>query len=409
MTSFPNVDLLLAPPASIPSRTLARGHIASLDGLRGAAILMVFIHHSISMMNTPGTVAAVVGAVAASLWCGVDLFFVLSGFLVTRVLLDAPRGPGYLKRFYIRRTLRVFPLYYLVVIAALVLTVAGLAPPHFDLPDQPRAYVPLLLYVTNFYTLLPGPNTLGALFVFWSLAVEEHFYLVWPFAVLAMRRTGLLWTCVAIVVGALACRVALLHLGVQPVAIYTMTVCRADALAVGAGLCLLLRPGVDVAACYRRALAVSAAAALALAVVAHRSGEAGLRNFNPLVQTVGYPLVAALMGGILTIAITGPSRDPVVWLCRGAPLRWLGKYSYGLYVFHSMVIHWVMAHLTAAPGAGRLAFGAYGLLRPAVSGTLSIAAAWVSYQCLEKHMLRLKDVLAPTGPADRVRPAAASG
>src|SRR5262245_35087776 len=172
------------------------GHQPGLDGVRGVAILMVMAIHFVgdSTARTLGQTLLVKAAGYGLL--GVDLFFVLSGFLITGILLDAKNRPHYFRNFYALRTLRIFPLYYavLAVLLLLIPAVTTLSP----LLEQAREQQGWLwTYTTNFYVAYTSSwRSLTYVTHFWSLASEEHFYLVWPLVVFALRRKALERVCV---------------------------------------------------------------------------------------------------------------------------------------------------------------------------------------------------------------------
>jgi peptidoglycan/LPS O-acetylase OafA/YrhL len=171
---------------------------AALDGLRGFAILMVLFVHFIGDA-TPHTAVerALVKLANYGIW-GVDLFFVLSGFLITGILHDAKSSPHYFRDFYVRRTLRIFPLYYSAL--ALLFGVLPVLPVAYPagLAESARHQAWLWCYVTNVYLARAGAWALPYVSHFWSLAVEEHFYLLWPIVVLTSTRAALLRICVAV-------------------------------------------------------------------------------------------------------------------------------------------------------------------------------------------------------------------
>ena len=200
--STPTLAKGAAPPPG-PSRW--RGHIKPLDGLRGIAILLVMWFHFAWPAKAQGLITRLYVSVAALGWVGVDLFFVLSGFLITGILLDSKRGAGYFRNFYARRVLRIFPLYYAVLLVTLV--ILPLIVP-YDTPALKRLLEGqgwLWLYSTNISVAVEHGNwiasadwlRMGAL---WSLAVEEHFYLVWPLLVFFLSRRALLRTSIAMIV-----------------------------------------------------------------------------------------------------------------------------------------------------------------------------------------------------------------
>jgi peptidoglycan/LPS O-acetylase OafA/YrhL len=191
---------------------LQRKHIPQLDGMRGLAILLVlFAHSAIAFTRVP-----------AFRWIenygnlGVQLFFVLSGFLITRILLDTKDTPHFFRNFFVRRALRIYPLYY-VLLGFVVFS--GLVHQHGV------RWWPYILYLSNIiYGAGTEPSPLGPV---WSLAVEEQFYLVWPFVVSVVSRRGLERLCVAMIVGAVGLRLT----GVMQ---FHNTLVQLDALAAGA-------------------------------------------------------------------------------------------------------------------------------------------------------------------------------
>ncbi|HVG42973.1 MAG TPA: acyltransferase [Chitinophagaceae bacterium] len=160
----------------------------ALDGLRGLAILLVVVYHNFGFINY-----FFFG------WLGVDLFFVLSGFLITDILLKTREQPNFIRHFYTRRLLRIFPLYYLALILFLLLIPAA-NPTLLNVEYYRDNSTWLLLYLQNWLYIF-NPTNQSALFHFWSLAVEEQYYLLWPFAVLLVKRAkvlfGFLFFCLA--------------------------------------------------------------------------------------------------------------------------------------------------------------------------------------------------------------------
>src|SRR3982074_1503320 len=167
--------------------------IPQLDALRGLAVLLVLLH------NTDVYPSLHLRLISGNGWMGVDLFFVLSGFLITEILLDTKQSEGYFRNFYARRCLRIWPLYYSVLLFMFVI-VPILRPSEahtvFEARSSPWWAYPVFLQ--NFLIPIPTMAT-GALGVTWSLAVEEQFYLVWPLVVRLCTEAQIRWIAIAVI------------------------------------------------------------------------------------------------------------------------------------------------------------------------------------------------------------------
>jgi len=368
------------------------GHLPALDGLRGLAVLMVLVFHFVgSMLATNGFERAVV-AVAKHGLLGVDLFFVLSGFLITGLLYEGHDKPHYLRNFYMRRVLRIFPLYYGVLL--LVFVVAPWIPlfrgPTLDYLLDRQAWA--WLYGVNVYVATHGGwGSLSYIEHFWSLAVEEHFYFVWPLVVwrLAPRPRILMRTALGIAVVSFAARVTASLSGLSPVAATVLTPFQLDALCVGGLLAVALRqPGGEAA--LRRAvwpLALAAASVLVLQFALHRFTDFGLE----LMRAIRLGVFRLLFAALLLHALFAPASSMAGRAFRSAPMTWLGKYSYGLYVYHHFLSYYLVKHGTEFALARAVGSHALAVVIQALAGmAVSMTVAWASYELVEKHFLRLK-------------------
>lgn len=346
------------------------GFIRELDGLRGVAILAVTAHH---FWPLAGTLAPAADLAHAG-WVGVDLFFVISGFLITGILVDTRDDPHYYRNFLARRILRVFPLYYAVIAAAF------LAIP--EVAAESGSPVWYLAYAGNAREAWTGAPPAYVLAPTWSLAIEEQFYLAMPLVVALASRRALTRVLVAVVVLAPVFRVATAlawpdNWRMQ----YVATPGRADALALGCLLAVYVRSG-------RwhpnpRHLASAATALVGACAIAFALG--GLDRTTWLGRTAGYSLVAATAAAIVLWAVTARDTRATAAL-RWRPLCYLGMVSYGAYLLQRPVEVALHAALLDAGVQIHLA-GAWLL---AVKLAATVAAATVSWYALERPLLRLK-------------------
>ena len=370
--------LTLTPGAIEPA-----GHIPALDGLRGIAILLVLFLHFAPYAPGLGPPTSLVDRLyvraSETGWIGVDLFFVLSGFLITGILWDTKGSRRYFRQFYARRFLRIFPLYYAVL--ALFLIVLPSLHIFDSVTKELRSdAVWYWTYLYNMKVAATGFRPFDAFGHFWSLAVEEQFYLIWPIAVLWLGRRHLLVTCVVAVVAALACRLVLSSTGYVVLPNVWMPA-RMDALAVGAFIAVMARQPDGLAMLRRWAAPVAVAAALPLAV---------LLRYNVALTTVAHTLTALLFGAILVLSLVAPPSGPLARTTASPFLRFFGRYSYALYVFHPLLL-WFKPVFS-------LAFipTLFGSLLPAYAVwlALSIGAtvglALLSWHLVEKQFLKMK-------------------
>lgn len=364
--------------AALPSRS----RLLELDGLRAFAILPVLATHFWSY--PPG--ASVSNRIAASGWIGVDLFFVLSGYLITGILWDARRSPRYYGNFYGRRVLRIFPLYYALLVVVFVLLRAVSATPALVAAFHDRwLYV---AYLANVALAFHGWQ-LFCLDVTWSLAVEEQFYLCWPFLVRRCSRRSLVRLLLVLVATLPLLRAGALALGLSWRATLMLTPFRLDTLAVGALIALVERSGPDTFDDLRRRAPLVAGVLGGVVAVLVLSGRFARDSF--LVGSIGYSLLALLFGSLLVLARRPPRSLRAV--LRYAPLRRIGVVSYGIYILHPLcyaVMSTVLVKMGLplfAPGAGGVAAG---LVRLAVYAAAAYGTAEVSFRFFETPLLRLR-------------------
>jgi peptidoglycan/LPS O-acetylase OafA/YrhL len=368
--------------APIPLRHAGRGHLKALDGIRGLAILMVIGSHAFEAnLQSGGFILRALGQLLFYGQFGVDLFFVLSGFLITGILLDTRADRHFFRKFYARRTLRIFPLYYGLLFALFVLT------PPLHLRWQGLA-APLLLYLQNFF-----PNRINnfhlspsiGLYHFWSLAIEEQFYLVWPAVLFLVRdRRTLFVITLTLSLASLLLRAGLLSAGAGNVMVHINTFCRADSLLLGGALALLSRSSHWSRVLHLAPKVFLVAAALVLASTLAVQNE----TVTWCNQTLRYTVLAIGFGALIAWSLD--PRTVASRLFRNPILGFLGKYSYGLYVLHVLVLGLALLPLRAGILTLTHSKSASVALAGLIALGISVGAAVLSYQAFEKPFLRLK-------------------
>ncbi len=382
LTSDPQALSLASPAEGV--RPSSR-HITSLDGYRGIAFLLVFLRHYTLTRHSHSPILLGIMNVSAVGWAGVDLFFVLSGFLITGILLDTRTEPHYFRNFIIRRALRIFPLYYGVLFVMLALT------PLLHLQWH-RGHIAYFFYLGNVAANI-NPNLEAVLPYFsllhlWSLSLEEQFYLLWPlviyFAATSSRRVIRL--CLGLSVFALLARIALLHWLPEGRAVEWCSAelpTRMDGLLYGAIAAVLVRQ-FPIERLVPKARWLFFGSAAALSVLFFRIGP----NFNNSITTlVGYPLLALFFASLLVLALD--QKSLFAKFGNISPLRFLGRYSYGLYVYH-LIAGFALAYLLVWLQQKTHSVVVGGVLFTLIVFFGSLGMAIASYELFERRFLRLK-------------------
>jgi len=367
----------------LESSSLNRFYLPELDSLRFFAFFGVFLWH---LRPIPGWAIAaphksVTETLVIALWqageFGVDLFFTLSAFLITELLTREKLQFGSIdiRSFYVRRILRIWPLYF-GFLAAFFLALAILPGAHAPW----RALPGFVVFLGNFvmYRGVFVPLPLGIL---WSVSLEEQFYLLWPWVVSHVSRRGLLVVAIFMWVFSIIFRWRLIVEGVPPRAIWWNSFARLDPLACGVLLSLLL--GGSKFHRSHNARQIIAIAAVSLIVAA---GYCAPREDNAAAFWImlAYPMGALGCCGVVFAAL-GMGTRPDSWIVNPV-LKYLGRISYGLYVFHATMI---VLTLRLLRGLQRHPVP-YSLIVAVVALTLTIGVAAASYQWFEKPFLKLK-------------------
>jgi peptidoglycan/LPS O-acetylase OafA/YrhL len=352
--------------------------VSELDGLRGIAILLVLFFHF-----TPASGPLFFLAhVFQTGWIGVDLFFVLSGYLITGILLDSVGRPHYYRNFIVRRSLRIFPLYYACLALYGFLT-------FFPGPIRWHDFFGIggaswyLFYLGNVKAFLQNAYPAAAILTpLWSLQVEEQFYLSFPFLVSAVSRKTLAGILLAAVAGALLLRITLaLALPDNKLGTYLLMPCRMDALAMGGLIALARREAPHWLKGRWIGLLTSISAATFVWVCVFFT----VTPWSGAMRTLGFTAADLAFAGLLVLLIGGRQRF-LLALCRLRVLVWLGTISYGVYLLHipalTVARRWVTPLLGIAPDGSAQLF---------VSMAVAITAAALSWWLFESRVLQLKD------------------
>jgi peptidoglycan/LPS O-acetylase OafA/YrhL len=374
----------------------AIARIPALDGLRGIAILLVlFLHFGVSA-DFPKRTASAAGVWLDRLfyngWAGVDLFFVLSGFLITSILLTSRDQPRYFRRFYGRRALRILPLYYAGLIFGLFI-VPYLSPRHGpDLQGQAAAeQIWLWTYTLNIAMAFGQISNAGVLGHFWTLAIEEQYYLFWPWLVKAFSGRAVLIICGGLILGSLLLRLAWLAFGLEWGGAYRFTLTRIDSLAAGSLIALVIRN-----AFWRESLVAMAPYGFTGGLFIVAALNLAVQRFYPdewIVVTFGHTILALTFSCLVLWAL----RDAYPALFASSGLRALGKYSYGIYVWH-WPLHGFMLLWYSAWQPAQFAWLPPSLfLGAGVCGSIILGV--ISFKVLEGPFLEFKRFFSYSRPA----------
>jgi peptidoglycan/LPS O-acetylase OafA/YrhL len=344
-------------------------YIPALDGLRAIAILLVIAAHFATSGQIPTRLQSYIFTVGKT---GVDLFFVLSGFLITRLLLASRGQPGFLKNFYARRVLRIFPAYYGFLIFLYLLV------PLFRIAQAPpfRVQIWTWTYLQNIpQTFFPfqASNIWQSTPHFWSLAVEEHFYFVWPFLVKFIHPRRLPLVLLGTIPLSILARCLVIAGGYNA---YYFTPCRVDALGIGSLLALIVQNEKLFAAVSRWAPRV-----LLLALPLCAAGLFLLSGSRlPLIQILRFTITALIYALLLLLVLKlKPGNLPESVLTHPA-MTTIGKYSYGMYLYHLTIISLLAPHLARVPRP-------LGFLLILLAVLIFSALSW---HLFEQHFLKMK-------------------
>jgi peptidoglycan/LPS O-acetylase OafA/YrhL len=371
------------------SPATTRSYYPALDGLRGIAILLVIFHHNYDFLP-----------LSTFTWFGVDLFFVLSGFLITDILLRTKGQKNFLQNFYLRRALRIFPLYYIGLLLFFLLV-----PFISQLHEQYKYYHDnqqmAWFHLTNWlYIFEHRPNTMLLLGHFWSLSIEEQFYLIWPFVILLCRNLQQLARAIKMILAAciLFRLISWLQWGGGYTGFSFQYMTRIDGLCIGS-LVAIWR--LSDSSAFQKKLTQFALIVLGIYLCVF---SLSLTIFPGLPHTMllGYTIIGAVFGIVIVLAIS----PKTTYLNRILENKWLmrcGKISYGLYIFHWPVLSLFRLYFWNQLSGSGLNDTVAQLILSTSALLVSILVSVLSYVFFERRILALKDVVTAEGFFVRLR------
>jgi peptidoglycan/LPS O-acetylase OafA/YrhL len=359
---------------------LIRPVMPELDSLRGIAILSVLFLHGFYWQYSEfhfSRWASLFLRLTSPGGLGVNLFFVLSGFLITGILLDSRQSPNYYRRFYVRRALRILPAYYGLLLLLAIFREASA--PYLSIS---------LIYLSNLTDILGVSNDYGPL---WSLAVEEHYYILWPFVVrrMTVRTVGLLAFAICLIVPLLRMWAFSIGTG-DGLSRYTWLV--ADGLAMGGLIACILRTSISRQSIVRLSAALFVAVPL-LVLAGKRFGILTRREM--LGAALQFSLIHLFFAGVLLLLLLVGTSSRNSW-ANFRPLKFFGYISYGLYLIHLLIFRLydhlcrnVFPNLQPTDGHFNLV-----VLRFVITASVAIGISYLSRKYFEERFLKLKDYFA---------------
>jgi peptidoglycan/LPS O-acetylase OafA/YrhL len=365
--------------------------VKELDGLRGIAVVLVMALHLFKRAGyfTEHPVLEGITFVTTIGWVGVDIFFTLSGFLITSILLKSKTGEHYFRNFYVRRALRIFPLYY----AAIIIVLFFLPKVEPEFMEQLSTALPImLLYQQNWALLFKGFYITQYLGITWSLAIEEQFYLLWPFIVYKLDRDKLVKFSIGYIaisiIGRILSTLLWPDLPQASTFFYYTSFARFEEMLFGGLLAVFLTYDGAQEKVKRFALPlflISFAVFIALHILS-LPGDPHPEHASLPLTLGGYTTAALFTIGLIGVFITHPPRDLLRRFFGNPVLTFLGKYSYSMYLFHMTAALILLDVFWHSELRGWKPF----VLYPFAVYAATVVIALLTWNLLEKHMLGLK-------------------
>lgn len=386
--------------------------IPPFDGIRAVGVLCVIAAHCALYANyfhpheiifgptLSSKVERLYYQIAESGWAIMDWFFVLSGFLITKLLVESKGKKTYFRVYFLRRTLRIFPAYYTFLILYFVALPLLLSPRQSRLSGLDANLTHQLWYWLHGSNIMLGymPYFTGTLSHIWSLSLEVQFYIIWPFAVYFLSEARLLFFSLALFFATIILRFYLVWvLEVQTISLYYLLYTHFDSLAAGAILALLVRSDRRLVQLRKYAPLVSAlSGSLFLALLTVEGQFAQHVSFNSKMGfqytsmwMFGYTILAIFFGAVTVLLYTDTPSTPAQRFFSCKVMRFIGNISYAMYLYHLIVIAVLSPYflrirsLVGVPVLGVVIF-------TLTASVITVAVATLSWHLCEKHFLKAR-------------------
>jgi len=347
-----------------------------LDGLRGIAIILVLLYHNFNFIEYFNYG-----------WLGVDLFFVLSGFLITNILLNSFESKNYFKNFYSRRILRIFPLYYLSLILFLFI-IPAINPSLLQMSYYQEHQLWFWTYLQNWPLIIKGDETGNALNHYWSLAIEEQYYLIWPLIILLLKKPKrIVALCVLLLIIVITARFYMWKNSDQlPYYERAFLFTRIDGILIGSMLAAIYKINIHL---LRKYFTIFLLALTAVNYLFYLYKKTQSPDF-PVWAIAGFTTFSLIFALAVYEAVMKDNRF-INFILTNPILRFLGKYSYGFYIFHWPIFLITKPHIDTFLSKVMATEGiAFHIISSLIATLAGLLISVVSYHLFEKHFLKLK-------------------
>lgn len=372
-----------------------QGYIKGLDGLRAIAVLLVMFGHISSSLNWPveSGFQKPFNLLTNMGWIGVQLFFVLSGFLITQILIKDRAKPNYFKNFYIRRSLRIFPIYYLTLLFFFVLIPLTVGTPEW-LGDSVDDQLWFWTYLQNWNR--PFSNH-GALAPLWSLAIEEQYYLIWPLFVFMFQNRTLKIICFFMIVSAPIFRFFLFNYlpnyvegeNIAKATAYNFTIARWDAIAIGSLIGIFVKEGKSQ---ILQSIAKYGIIILAIIILTQIALFSNFTSVSSGIGLLNQTTAAFFFGCVIILVYSSVSSNLSISVLELAPLKSIGKISYSMYLFHlPLTVVWLGYWKVSFESVSALKTLIIVFFHYATLVLITYGLSLLSWKVFEHPILRYKD------------------